>query len=270
MMGMIIILATTFLFGLAVGSFLNVVIYRALHGESPFEGRSKCPKCKKKIRAVDNIPLVSFLLLGGKCRWCKTSISWSYPVVEFLTGTLFVWWFVAGSLFFRLTQPPFGYLQPVFWLVVGLLLIVVFFTDLLYGIIPDVAVWILGFSALLYRFFLTSSGIMQQMDFWRSVVSGIGVAAFFLSLILLTGGRGMGMGDAKLGLALGLILGWPRILVAVFLSFFLGALVAVGLLFAGRKKFGQTIPFGPFLVVGTVIALVWGEQLWSSYFALLF
>lgn len=269
MMEMIIILASIFLFGLALGSFLNVVIYRAIHGESPFEGRSKCPKCKRTIRAIDNIPLLSYMLLGGKCRWCKTAISWSYPVVELLTGILFVWWFAAGSLFFRLTQSPLLYIQPVFWLVVGMLLIVVFVVDMLYGIIPDVVVWSLGISAFCYRILLTLSGAMQPMDFFRAIVSGIGVSLFFLSLIVLTGGRGMGMGDVKLALVMGLILGWPRILVAVFLSFFIGAIVAVFLLAFGKKRFGQTVPFGPFLVIGTALALVWGEQLWSSYFALL-
>ena len=269
-MSMIILLASIFLLGLAVGSFLNVVIYRTLHGESPFEGRSRCPHCHRTIRAVDNIPLLSYLLLGGRCRSCRAYISWSYPVVELLTGVLFVWWFVAGSAIFRLTQYPFVHLQPLFWLVVGLLLVVVFFTDLLYGVIPDVIVWILGFSALLYRVLLTMGGIMQPADFWYSLVSGVGVLAFFLGLIAITRGRGMGMGDAKLAFVLGLVLGWPRIVVAIFLSFSLGALVALLLLAIGKKRFGQTLPFGPFLVVGTAIALVWGGQLWSSYLTLLF
>lgn len=264
----IALLASIFLFGLAVGSFLNVVIYRTLHGESPFEGRSRCPKCKKTIRAVDNIPLLSYILLRGRCRWCKARIAWSYPVVEFLTASLFVWWLVAGFAFFRLTQSPFAYLQPGFWLIVGLLLVVVFFSDLFYGLIPDVIVAILGFLGLFYRLLLTGTGIMQQADFLKALASGIGVAAFLLSLIVLTGGRGMGMGDAKLSLVLGLILGWPRIMVAVFLSFFLGALVAVFLLLIGKKRFGQTLPFGPFLVVGTVLALLWGERLWGFYFSL--
>jgi len=105
-----IILASIFLFGLAIGSFLNVVIYRTLHGESPFSGRSRCPKCKRTIRAIDNIPLLSFFLLGGRCRWCKAKISWRYPVIELLTGVLFLWWFLAGSFFFRLSRrnPPPG------------------------------------------------------------------------------------------------------------------------------------------------------------------
>lgn len=259
-----ILLASIFLFGLAVGSFLNVVIYRTLHGESPFSGRSKCPHCGKTIRALDNIPLLSFLLLQGRCRYCKRQIAWNYPVVELLTGVLFAWWFLAGSALFRLTQYPFVYIQPGFWLLIGLLLIVVLFSDLLYGVIPDSILWIMGVVTLLYRSILTATGIMQFSDYWRSLTSGVATLTFFLTLILLTGGRGMGMGDAKLGLVLGLLLGWPRIVVGLAASFISGAIVALALLVAGKKRFGQTIPFGPFLVVGTVVGLIWGQQIWAA------
>ena len=270
MMETFIILASIFLFGLAIGSFLNVVIYRTLHGESPFSGRSRCPRCKRTIRAIDNIPLLSFFLLGGRCRWCKAKISWRYPVIELLTGVLFLWWFLAGSFFFRLTQQPFVYVQPTFWLVVGILLLALFFTDLLYGVIPDVLVFILGLIALLYRLLLTINGIMQPVDFWRSIASGFVSAGFFLSLILITRGRGMGMGDVKLVAVLGIILGWPKIVVGMFASFFSGALVALILLILGKRRFGQTVPFGPFLVLGTGVALLWGNQLWSAYLRLIF
>lgn len=269
--GMILnmLIALVFLFGLAVGSFLNVVIYRTLHGESPFVGRSKCPGCKKTIRALDNIPLVSYILLRGKCRYCKRVISLRYPVVEFLTGVLFVWWFIAGSLFFRLTQFPFIHLQPIIWLVIGLLLLSLFFTDLYYGVLPDVLVFLLVGVSLVYRLVLTLSGVMQPRDFWLYIGSSIGALLFFLLLILVTRGRGMGLGDAKIAMALGLILGWPSIAVALFVSFISGALVALALLIVGKKKFGQTIPFGPFLIFGTFVALIWGDKLWSTYLALI-
>jgi len=265
-----IALVSIFLLGLAFGSFLNVVIYRTIHGESPFVGRSHCPKCRRTIRAVDNIPLLSYLLLGGRCRYCRVKISWSYPVVEFLTAVMFVWWFMAGSLFFRLTQAPFVYIQPLFWLGVGIILLGLFFTDFLYGVIPDVLVGILGFMVFSYRLFLALFGYMQWPDFWHSIASGIGVTLFFLFLVAITRGRGMGMGDVKLGFVLGILLGWPRTLVAVFLSFIAGALVSVLLLLMGRRKFGQTIPFGPFLVMGTIASLLWGSSLWSWYMGMLF
>jgi prepilin signal peptidase PulO-like enzyme (type II secretory pathway) len=267
MIFMIIMLgALIFLFGLAIGSFLNVVIYRTLHGESVFEGRSKCPKCNRKIQAIDNIPLVSFLLLRGRCRACKASISWSYPVVEFLTGTLFLWWFVAGSLFFRLTQSPFVLIQPLFWLVVGILLLSIFFSDLLYGMIPNILVFLLIGMAFVYRFVLFRSGIMQAQDFLTTLYGAAGASLFFLLLILVTRGRGMGMGDVKLVFAMGIILGLTRTLVAVFFSFVSGAVVAILLLMIGKKKFGQTIPFGPFLVLGTFMALLWGQNKHLAFF----
>ena len=269
MMEIFIILASIFLLGLAIGSFLNVVIYRTLHGESPFSGKSRCPRCKRTIRAVDNIPLLSFFLLGGRCRWCKTKISWRYPVIELLTGVLFLWWFLAGSLFFKITQQPFVYIQPTFWLIVGLLLLLLFFTDLLYGVIPDVLVLVLGIFAFLYRLLLTLSGIMQPLDFWRSIGSSLASAGFFLLLVFATRGRGMGMGDVKLIAVLGFILGWPRTVVALFVSYGVGAVVAIVLLFLGKKRFGQTIPFGPFLVFGAVISLIWGTAIWNAFLPIL-
>src|SRR5262249_53647315 len=107
--------AFLFIFGTMIGSFLNVVIYRTLNEESWVKGRSKCESCGKQIKWYDNVPLISYFVLGGKCRACKAPISISHPVIEFLTGTLFVWWYWGGSLFFRLTQQPLGVIQPLFW-----------------------------------------------------------------------------------------------------------------------------------------------------------
>jgi len=255
--------------GLAIGSFLNVLVYRTLHGESPFEGRSKCPKCKKKIRWYDNIPAISFLLLTGRCRYCRAKISWRYPTIEILTASLFLWWYLVGFAFFRLTTEPFTFLQPAFWLMVGVVLLIIMVTDWWYGIIPDFAVIILGGLTLLYRGVLTSMGIMQAADFWLSLVSGLGVGVFFLFLILITRGQGMGMGDAKFGLVMGLLLGWPKILVGVWTAFVLGAIYGIMLMAVGKRKWRQTVAFGPFLVLGTVVALLWGEQLVSVFLQML-
>lgn len=265
----VILLASIFFFGLAIGSFLNVVIYRTLHGESPLKGRSKCPKCNRQIKAIDNIPLVSYIILGGRCRNCKKKISWSYPVVELLTGVLFVWWILAGAVFFRLTGFPLIIIQPLFWLTVGLLFIVLFFTDLLQGVLPDLLVGILVVLAFFYRLYLTLFGIMQIKDFWSYILSGFLAFIFFLALIIVTKGKGMGMGDVKLSFGLGLILGWPKVIVAMFLAFILGAGVATILLLSRKRKFGQTIPFGPFLILSSLLTLVWGDKLVSYYISLL-
>lgn len=251
-----------------MGSFLNVVIYRTIHGGSPFEGRSKCPHCKRTIAFRHNIPLLSFLLLRGRCAYCKAEISWQYPFVEFLGGILFVWWFVIGRGFFFLVQQPFDFLQPAFWLVVGLVLLSIFVIDQLYMVIPDFLNAFLFVIVLLYRIGLVLANQMQPNDFVSSLVAGFLLTGFFGGLWLITRRRGFGLGDVKLAPALGLLLGVERLIVAVFLSFIFGALVGSGLLMFKQRKLGQAIPFGPFLVLGTVASLLWGMQLWNWYWGM--
>ncbi|MFC1653229.1 prepilin peptidase [Patescibacteria group bacterium] len=203
------IVLIVFLFGLSIGSFLNVVIYRTLNDESPLEGRSRCTSCKKTIAWYDNIPLLSYVALRGKCRKCKKPISLQYPVVEGMTGVLFVWWYLVGSAFFQLTQQPFNFIQPAYWLIVGVLLLIVLVTDYMTFLIPDYTVILLSIFALIYRTILVNTGVMQSGDLWLAVVSGLGLSAFFSLLIFATKGRGMGWGDVKLAFALGVLLGWP-------------------------------------------------------------
>lgn len=262
---MFIILLFLFVFGLVIGSFLNVVIYRTIHDESPMEGRSRCEGCGKKISWYDNIPLISFILLKGRCRHCKMEISWQHPVVEFMTGVMFVWWYLIGMTFFRLTQTPLSVIQPLFWLVVGVLLLIIFVTDIKYFIIPDYAVFGLIALALAYRLFLAGTGAMQWFDFFLALGTGVGTMIFLGSLWFFTRGKGMGFGDVKYGLAMGMLLGWPRSLVGVFTAFLAGAVIGLGLLFGGKVSWRGRVPFGPFLIVGTVVALMWGNWLWSWY-----
>ena len=257
------------LLGLAIGSFLNVVVFRTLHGYSPWAGRSFCPKCKRKIAWYDNIPLLSFGWLKGRCRRCGRAISWRYPVIELLTAHLFLWWYVGGGLAFRLVEQPYRTIQPVFWLGVGVGLILLSAFDLFYGVLPDLMVAGLGGVTLAYRLSLAVAGIMQWADFWRYILAGLGGGIFFASLVVATRGRGMGWGDVKLAVVLGFILGWPKLGVAVMLAFLTGAMVALILIGTRKKKWGQTLPFGPFLSAGTVGALLWGEAMWRWYANLL-
>lgn len=258
-----------FVIGLCVGSFVNVVIYRTLHGMSPYKGRSICDNCKRQLTWYENIPLVSYVVLGGKCRTCKKQIDWSYPVVEFATGLLFLWWASLGVAFFRLSTFPHLYLQPAFWLVVGIILVLVFFVDWLYGIIPDFAVATLGLLTLGYRVYLVTTGVMQASDFWLSVLAGLVSGLFFLALYLGTRGKGMGFGDVKFSVVMGFLLGYPKAIVGFFVSFLIGAVVGVGVLLYKKKMRGQRVPFGPFLILGLVIALVWGEEIWRWYMGVL-
>lgn len=270
---MIFVIAFLFVMGLVWGSFLNVVIYRMSHGKSIAEGRSKCPKCKHVLSWKFNIPVLSYLFLGGKCAYCRKSISIRYPLIEFLTGVFFVWWFVVGFNFFKLVGSPWTIIQPLFWLIVGLVLLAIFMTDLLYMVIPFSLNLTLFTLSLMYRVALTSFGMMRSEDFFRAVVAGIGVCLFFVAVQLLTkkikGVDGFGMGDILLVPSLGILLGWPKILPGLFLSFLIGAVVGLILIGIKQKRLGQYLPFGPFLIAGTVLSLLWGNQIWSWYLSFL-
>ena len=258
-----------FLFGAAIGSFLNVVIYRSVKGESWVRGRSKCDDCGKQLKWYDNIPLLSYILIRGKCRYCKTPLSLSHPVIEFMTGALFVWWFWIGSVFFRLTTHPFTVIQPIFWLIVGVCLVVVFFADVRYMIIPDEAVVVLTVMTLCYRVALVVAGVMDPADFLKTLLATGIVTGFFYSLWFLTKGRGMGFGDVKFAIPFSLLLGWPNAFLGTFLAFFFGAVIGIGLMASKKKTFRQALPFGPFLVLSILVTLVSGTQIWHWYLMLL-
>lgn len=261
----ILISVVLFLVGAAVGSFINVVVQRSLTDEQWVSGRSKCDHCQQTLSWLDTIPLFSYLVLRGQSRCCGKQLSISHPVVELLTGTLFVWWYWGGAIFFQLTQSPFQTLQPLFWLLVGVLLVMILVADLLYLIIPDSAVFALTFLALAYRIALTVVGVMQWTDFISGLLATIGVFLFFLILWTVTQGRGMGFGDVKFAVPMGLLLGWPTILVGIFMAFTSGAVIGSLLIIFGKAKFGKPVPFGPFLILGLVTALLWGDQIAGWY-----
>lgn len=265
------LLVTTLLFilGASIGSFLSVLILRSIEGETWVKGRSRCDYCFTQISWYDNIPLLSYFMLGGKCRNCHKPILPIHPMIELLTATLFVWWYWGGFIFFKLTQTPFSFLQPSFWLLVGLLFIYIFIIDLNYMIIPDRAVLALGVLAILYRLSLTASGIMQIDDLFYTVIASVVTSLFFFGLWYFTGGKGMGFGDVKIVIPLSLLLGPNKTIVAMFLSFILGSLVGVILMMFGGKNMKTKIPFGPFLIVSTVISLLFGEKMFSLYLSLL-
>jgi len=231
-----------FLCGLIVGSFLNVVIYRLPRELDFVKGRSFCPKCKHKISWFDNVPILSFLMLRGRCRFCQSPISWRYPAVELLTGGLFL----------------LGYLSHLsnlsFVLFSGL--IVIFFIDLEHQIIPDEIV--IPLSIIFIVFALITN---YQLLITNYFLSGLGSFLLLLLLYLVTCGKGMGFGDVKLAFLMGLVLGFPKIVVAFYLAFLTGAIAGVILILLGRAKFKQKIAFGPFLVLGTVVSSLWGDKI---------
>src|SRR3989339_1592470 len=169
---MYLIILFLFVMGLVWGSFLNVVIWRMSHGSSPLSGRSICPKCKHVISWYMNIPVLSYIFLGGRCAFCHKKISIQYPLIEFMTGIFFVWWFVVGFNFFKLVDNPWNIIQPAFWLIVGVVMLAIFIIDLLYMVIPFGLNLTLFTFALAYRVGLTSFGIMNRIDFVNALASG--------------------------------------------------------------------------------------------------
>ena len=250
-----------FFFGAAVGSFVNVLIDRTIVGEDWVRGRSHCDKCKKTLAWYDMVPIISFLIYRGHSRCCRTPLSYRYPVVELIVGLLFVWWVGVGFLFFRLASAPLTVVQPIFWLVTGLLLAILAFADLFYGVVLVVIVWLGSAFAIIYRLILWYFGSYQMTDLINSVLISLAFYGFFWLLWKLTRGRGMADGDMYVAMYMGLILGWPKGLVAMMGSFILGAVIGVILIATKIRSRKDTVPFVPFMVIATMIALLWGDKL---------
>lgn len=250
-----------FLFGSAVGSFLNVVILRAPKRQSIMKNRSHCPKCKHSLSALDLIPVFSFLILKGRCRYCKKKISKQYAMVELVTGLIFV----LGFLVFGLSPKFF------FFLIYASFLIAIFVLDYTKYIIPDFLSVPAGLFALFGSFAVAFS---QQKSFaisaFSALTSNLGWAiliggGFFLLQFLISRGRWVGGGDIRLGAVMGLMLGFPNIIAALGISYVIGALWSVGLMILERKTIKDVLPFGTFLTISTVICLLWGDQIVRTY-----
>lgn len=239
-----------FLWGLVWGSFINVLIYRLPRRLSVVWGRSFCPNCRKKISWYDNIPLLSFILLKGKCRSCQKPISWRYPLVELLTGVLFVFTLEQIGLI-----GPISLIRLILSLILISGLIAIFFIDLDQQIIPDRIIFPLAILFSVYYLFTNPQLLIANC--FMALIS----FSFFLLLLFITHGRGMGFGDVKFAFLIGLALGFPKTILALYLAFLTGALVGVILILAKKAKFGQKIPFGPFLSAATLVVFLWGEKI---------
>ncbi|MCL5411281.1 MAG: prepilin peptidase [Patescibacteria group bacterium] len=281
--------ALVFIFGLLVGSFLNVLIYRLNLNEEIISSRSHCLKCNHALAWYDLIPLFSWTFLKGRCRYCHFPISIQYPLVELATGVLFA---LIAAIYSSSMFSLGDWMGIVFYLFSVSVFIVVFVYDLKYRLIPNKVIVPAILVAVVYQAVASvmSSrncfGILALEDqllkqvphdkdcllsllapFGVNLLPGISVGAFFLLIIWLTRGRGMGGGDVKLGVFIGLLTGWPNVLVSLYLSFILGAVVSLGLIAIGKKKFGETIPFGPFLSAGALLTIFYGRQLFEWYFS---
>lgn len=287
-----------FLFGAAIGSFINVLTLRFDPEFGVFEkkiigGRSHCVFCQSQLRWFELIPLLSWLWQGGKCRHCKRRLFRQYPIVEFLTGAIFaaIYFFftnigsLGGYYFVFVKFPYLIWSFVILWSLVFCCLIALSLIDLKHYIIPDifnVLIFILGIAiaVVLVKFqifgfyggsFLGNYG--ELFGFRESILINrlIGFlvgGGFFALIIILTKGRAMGFGDVKLGAALGVLLGWPDILMALFLSFIIGSIVSLFLIYLNRKTIKDMVPFGPFLALGVLATFFFGFKIIDFYFKL--
>ncbi|MFQ5752181.1 MAG: prepilin peptidase [bacterium] len=244
------------LFGAILGSFLNVCIYRLPRKESIMWPSSYCPHCKSSIPIWYNVPIISYIILGGKCNYCKNKIPISYPIVEIMTGVLLVlvWQHYGLSLSFMQYS------------ILVLLLLTISFIDFNHKLIlnvltlPGIAV------GLTLSLLLNLTSISQAL-------LGLFLGSGFLWLVGLFGKLlfkqdSMGGGDIKLGAMIGVFIG-PQVLIAVFVAFFLALpVIAIGLS-SGRLRIGNTLPFGPFISLGTIIIICFGQPLYQMYFRFL-
>jgi leader peptidase (prepilin peptidase)/N-methyltransferase len=242
------------LIGLALGSFLNVCIYRIPGKKSILTPSSFCPKCCTGIRFYDNIPVLSYIILRGRCRSCEATISLQYPLVELVTAALLVMAYLRFGLTWDFAARG----------ILILVMILTFFIDLKHRIIPDVLTLpgiILGF---LFSFLVDSPSVLNS-----ALGAIVGGAIFYLAAVLgetLFKKESMGGGDIKLAMLLGAFLGWKNVILVFFLSAFFGTLIGgAALFFSKQVKDTRTIPFGPFLALGAVIAIFLGDAIISAY-----
>lgn len=272
-----------FLFGAAVGSFIGVLAGRYSE-EKGFtlatHGRSKCPHCRKTLRWYELVPLVSFALQGGKCRKCKHKLSWQYPIVEILSGLVLI-----------LVPLKLGQGVPtVLWVIAFLSFILISIIDLRLRIIPDRLVALIAFLGILLFAFYEVTG---EYGLVGGVIKGSFIGSFAINLwlgepsvflnfllgivfgVLLFGlvyflsrGRAMGFGDVKFAGAIGALLGWPDVSMALILAFVIGAVWGSFLILRNKKTMKDNLPFGPFMVVGVTLVFFFGYDILNGYFAL--
>ena len=246
------IVVGTALLGLAVGSFLNVVIYRVPRKESVVRPRSRCPRCGTQLAERDNIPVLSWLILRGRCRTCREPISARYPLVELLTAALF------GVVALRIGWHP----ELAAFLLFTAALVAVSAIDLELYLIPNRILYpALGASIVLLCIAAAIHGEVHHLAD-AAISMAIAFAVFFAIHVISP--RGLGFGDVRLSALLGLFLGWigpPHVVVGLFLGFLLGAVVSVTLIASGLRGRKDKIPFGPFLAAGALLGVLVGNPI---------
>ena len=282
-----------FIIGCVLGSFIKVLADRSLREQS-FWGRSYCPNCKKNLQWYDLFPILSYLILGGKCRFCHKDIGIEYLLVEVGMGILIGYLFFQSFSSFQSSVFLLDLIAKTFFITI---LAVLFITDIKKMFIPDrvvlpairVSIILITFITIIkiifLYYYLSQTIIGQKLlpphsDYFQrhalmaaeplfgGILMAFLIGGFFMALIIITKGKGMGGGDVKLGAFIGLMLGFPQALIALMFSFISGAVFSLFLIILGKKHFGQSIAFGPFLVLGSLISLYWGDKILNWYLKL--
>jgi leader peptidase (prepilin peptidase) / N-methyltransferase len=250
-------LLPAFCMGLTVGSFANVLIYRLPRSESIVFPGSHCPHCGRAIRPLENIPLLSWIMLGGRCRGCKERISFRYPLIEFLSACLAL----VSVKIFGFTYAGFAY---------GML-----FIALMALVVIDLEHWLLPFAITLPTALIGLIGaIFFHLRPLADCLLGV-LVGFALFMTMLFGGKflfkrdAMGGGDVAFGIMAGAFLGWKLTLLMIFVASLLGTLISLPLLVLGKGISGRSVPFGPFLAVAMVVCIFWGDNIINWYIGLL-
>ena len=251
------------LLGLLIGSFLNVCIYRIPKGESVVMPPSHCMNCGNRLTAIDLVPVFSFLFLRGKCRHCGVKISPRYAIVELFTSLTFV------LLFYKYHLSLVDFIASAYFISI---LIAIFFIDLDHMIIPDelvIAGLIGGVPLIVYNIF-NAVQIYGDRNWWTPLLGalvGFGVLLLvaFLGFVIYKTDEAMGGGDIKLFAPIGIFLGWKMTVVAFLLSVFIAAFISIILMLLGIKDRKSTIPFGPFIVIGTFLTYLYGWDILNWY-----
>lgn len=288
-----------FLFGLSLGSFFNVLLLRYKEEKGLFNlknisGRSHCPHCLTNLKFKELIPLFSFFYQKGKCVYCRAKISYIYPLVEFLTGAIIVLtpyfinkFYKVNEIYFWMGKENFWYyILVLVWLFVLLTLWLIVLFDFKYYLIPNELNFILLLLGLIYSFviyyhlpnaFPFKNSFLENYSLVFSFTSNIMLnhiggaflgGMFFLLLVLLTRGKGIGVGDVKLAFALGMVLGWPDIALTIIISFILGGFIALFTMILRKKGWKDKVPFAPIFVLGTLVTMFFGKELLTLYFSI--
>ena len=263
----ILIFVFIFLLGTIIGSFLNVVIYRFNTGRTIVKGRSICMTCNRTLRWYELIPILSYVMQSGKCLRCKEVISHQYPIVEFVTGLVFV--LIAYHFLPALYFVPLSYLFLVTYFVfIFSILIVISVYDIRHKVIPDKLVLVFIIASFLSIFINHMSvGQLFIHPNLSYILAGPILASPFALLWLLSRGKWMGLGDAKLMLGIGWMLGLSLGIASIILSFWIGAVISLLVMFASKKKINMKseIPFAPFLIIGALIVFLFSLDIFKLY-----